>query len=63
MKGIRPMGIALIALAALSLTNSDNFTDYLSPVLFIAAFIGSVRFKLHPILILSGTAIIGLLIY
>lgn len=39
MKGIRPMGIALIALAALSLTNSDNFTDYLSPVLFIAAFI------------------------
>ncbi len=63
MKGIRPMGIALIALAALSLTNSDNFTDYLSPVLFIAAFIGSVRFKLHPILILLGAAITGLLIY
>lgn len=63
MAGIRPMSISLIALAALSLTNHENFTDYLSPVLFIIALVCSAKFKIHPLLILSVAAIIGLLIY
>lgn len=63
MTGIRPLSIALIAFAAVSLTNSDNFTDYISPVLFLIAFIASVRFKVHPILILALAAVVGLVIY
>jgi len=63
MIGIRPLSIALIALAALSLGNEENFIDYVSPVLFIIALICSIKFKIHPVLILSGAAIIGLLIY
>lgn len=61
--GIKPLSIALIALAALSLTNKDNFTDYYSPILFVLALISSIRFKVHPILILFAAAVIGIVIY
>lgn len=63
MTGIRPLSISLIALAALSLTNSENFIDYFSPVLFMVALLCSIKFKMHPIVILFGAAIIGLLVY
>lgn len=63
MDGIRPISLSLIALAVLSLTNGDNFIDYLSPVLFIAAILCSIRFRMHPIVILLGAALIGLLVY
>lgn len=63
MDGIRPISLALIALAALSLTNEENFIDYLSPILCIAAIVCSIRFKMHPILILLGAALFGLLVY
>ena len=63
MDGVRPISLALIALAALSLTNGDNFIDYMSPILFITAIVCSVRFKVHPILILLGAALVGLVIY
>ena len=63
MTGIRPLSIALIAFAALSLTNNQNFIDVLSPILFVIAFICSVKFKIHPILILAIAAIVGILVY
>ncbi|QQU05143.1 chromate transporter [Myroides odoratus] len=61
--GIKPLGISLIALAALSLTNKESFPDYFSPVLFIGALVCSIRFKVHPVLILFGAAILGILFY
>lgn len=61
--GIKPLSVALIALAALSLTNSENFIDYYSPILFFVALISSIKFKVHPILILVVVAIIGLILY
>ncbi|WP_410879384.1 chromate transporter [Myroides sp. DW712] len=61
--GIKPMGISLIALAALSLTTEESFPDYYSPILFLVALVCSIRFKVHPILILIGAAILGLIIY
>lgn len=60
--GIKPLGISLIALAALSLTNKENFPDYYSPFLFLAALVCSIRFKIHPILILFGAAVVGLVL-
>lgn len=63
MWGIRPLSVSLIALAALSLTNNENFIDILSPALFFIALICSIKYKLHPILILSAAAIIGILVY
>lgn len=63
MMGIRPLSISLIALAAFSLVNRENFIDYLSPILFLVALLCSIKFKMHPIVILFGAAIVGLLIY
>lgn len=63
MSGIRPLSIALIAFAALSLTNNETFIDLLSPIFFIVALVCSVRFRIHPVLILSAAAILGILVY
>ncbi|MFD1772149.1 chromate transporter [Sphingobacterium suaedae] len=63
MRGIRPLGVSLIALAALSLANVENFVDPISTLLFLAALVAVIKFKLHPVLILAGTALIGLAIY
>jgi chromate transporter len=63
MSGIRPLSVSLIALAAISLTNNENFIDYFSPVLFVVALFCSIKLRMHPIIILFGAAIVGLLIY
>lgn len=63
MSGIRPLSISLIAFAALSLTTNENFIDFFSPIFFIVALVCSIKFKVHPILILSVAAIAGILIY
>ncbi len=62
-KGIKPLSISLIALAALSLTNKENFIDWFSIVLFIATIILSIKFKVHPILLLIIGAIVGIIYY
>lgn len=61
--GIKPLSISLIALAALSLTNKESFPDYSSFFLFLAALVGAIRFKLHPILLLVGAGVMGLILY
>lgn len=63
MSGLLPMSVALIAAAALLLMNKENFIDYKSLLIFIAAFILTWKYKIHPILMicLAGTA--GILLY
>jgi len=61
--GIKPLSISLIALAALSLTNKESFSDYYSLLLFFGALLGAIRFKLHPIILLLGAAVMGLVLY
>lgn len=63
MSGLLPMSVALIAAAALLLMNQENFIDYKSLLIFLAAFVLTWKYKLHPILMicLAGTA--GLLLY
>lgn len=63
LSGIRPLSIALIGFAAYSLMTPDNFNDWLSPIFFISALFLSVRFKLHPVIIILGIALIGIIIY
>ncbi|SMG38929.1 chromate transporter [Sphingobacterium psychroaquaticum] len=63
MLGIRPLSVSLIALAALSLVSEESFIDYVSVILFAGALVLSVKYKLHPLLILSGAAVLGLIIY
>ena len=63
LSGIKPLSIALIALAALSMSKEENFIDYYSFALFGLALICSIKFKMHPIVILFLAAIIGLCIY
>ncbi|MEK6495288.1 chromate transporter [Myroides odoratimimus] len=60
---IKPLSISLIALAALTLVNKENFIDYISIILFVLTLICSIRFKIHPILILFAAALLGIFIY
>lgn len=63
LSGIKPLSVSLIALAALSLSTNENFIDYYSPVLFALALIASLKFKVHPIIILFAAVVVGLVIY
>ena len=62
-KGLRPAIIGLIAAAALTLCNKENFIDYKSIILFVVSFVLLGRFKIHPIklILLAGAA--GWLLY
>ena len=60
---LRLMVIGLIASAALTLCNAENFTDYKSVLLCAVAFLAVWRFKLGPIPVLLNSALIGLLLY
>lgn len=70
-KGLRPAIVGLLAAAALVLMNTDNFgspakdsyTFIISVALFIAAFIGTYRLKINPILMIIACGIIGLIAY
>ena len=60
---LRPTVVGLIAAAALMLMNRENFIDYKSIILFIAAFILTFKFKIHPILLIILAGIAGVLLY
>ena len=62
-KGLRPATVGLIAAAALLLMNNENFIDYKSIIIFIIAFISTMFFRLHPILMIVLAAVTGLIIY
>ena len=61
--GLRPVTIGLIAAAALVLINGDNFIDYKSVLIFIAAFVLSWKFNVHPILMICLAGIAGVILY
>lgn len=63
LQAIRPLSIALIGFAAYSLMTPENFTDYLSPLFFMGTLFLSVRYKVHPVLLIFGVALLGILIY
>jgi chromate transporter len=60
---LRPATVGLIASAALLLMNRENFIDYKSIIIFIAAFILTKFFKLHPILMIALAGVSGLFLY
>ena len=61
--GLRPVTIGLIAVAALVLMNGDNFIDYKSVLIFVAAFVLSWKFNVHPILMICLAGIAGVILY
>ena len=63
MTGLRPAVLGLIGTAALSLATPENFIDWKSFVICIAAF-GALYFKLiGPFTIIGIGAIVGLILY
>ncbi len=61
--GLRPATVGLIASAALLLMNDENFIDYKSFIIFGVAFILTMFFKVHPILMILLAGVSGLLLY
>ena len=61
--GLRPVTVGLIAAAALLLINQENFIDYKSFLIFGAAFILTLKFKVHPILMILLAGVAGMVIY
>ena len=63
MAGLRPAVLGLIGTAALSLVTPENFIDWKSIVICIAAFVALYLKKLGPFSVLGIGALVGLLIY
>lgn len=62
-KGLRPAIIGLIAAAALVLCNRENFVDGKSILIFVLAFILTLRYKLHPVKLILAAGVFGWLLY
>ena len=60
--GLRPAVVGLILAAGITLMNSDNFTDYISIIIFSVVAIASY-FKVNPIFLLMLSGIAGYFIY
>ena len=63
LSGLRLVVVGLIAAAALMLVGAEIFIDYKSFILFGAVFILSLKFKLHPILLILLAGIAGAVLY
>lgn len=63
LSALRPTVVGLIAAAAMLLLNRENFVDYKSLLLFVAAFILTFKFKMHPILLIVLAGAAGLVLY
>lgn len=63
MAGLRPAVLGLIGTAALGLATPENFIDWKSFVICIAAFIALYLKKLGPFSVLGIGALVGLLVY
>lgn len=69
--GLRPAVVGLLASAALVLMNVENFgspvkdtyTFVISVLIFLVAFIGTIRFKINPILMIIACGVAGLILY
>ncbi|HLQ99487.1 MAG TPA: chromate transporter [Sphingobacterium sp.] len=63
LNGIRPLSIALIGFAAFTLMTPQNFTDYMSPIFFLGTLYLSIRYKTHPVILIVGVALLGIIFY
>lgn len=74
LSGLRPAVVALIASAGISITvtafwGEDGFTtnladiDYIAVGLFLVSFLVLKKFKPNPIWVMSGSGVIGMIIY
>lgn len=63
MSGLLPMSVALIGAAALLLMTKDNFIDYKSILIFVAAFFLTWKYKVHPILMILLAGVMGFILY
>ncbi len=63
LRGLRYVVIGLIASAALLLMNGETFIDMWSYILFAGVFIGTLVFKLNPILLIVLSGFAGWLLY
>lgn len=63
MTGLKPAVLGLVGTAALGLATPENFIDWKSFVLCIAAFIGILLKKIGPFTALGLGAVAGLLLY
>lgn len=61
--GLRMVVIGLIAAAALTLMTPANFIDLWSYLLFAAVFLGTLFFRLNPILLICLSGFAGWLLY
>lgn len=61
--GLRPAVVGLIAAAALVLCNAENFVDYKSVLLFVAAFLAVWKFKAGPIVTILCAGAAGFVLY
>jgi chromate transporter len=62
LKGIRPAVLGLIAAACFNI-GKISFVDIKSVIIGILVFIGVYKFKLHPILALALSGVLGIVIY
>jgi chromate transporter len=62
LKGIRPAVLGLIAAACFNI-GKISFVDIKSVIIGILVFIGVYRFKVHPILALALSGVLGIVIY
>ena len=62
-EGIKPVTVGLIGSAAILLMNAENFSDYISLIIFGFSFMLSWVFKVHPILLIVLAGLTGLLVY
>ena len=60
---LRPVTVGLIAAVVLLLLNSENFTGWLSVLIFSAGFVLTKFLKLHPILLIISAGIVGIIVY
>ena len=63
MAGLRPAVLGLIGTAALGLATPENFIDWKSFVICIAAFVALYLKKLSPFSVIGIGALVGLVIY
>ena len=62
--GLRPAVVGLLAAAALVLMNKENWYQFIiSIIIFLAAFFGTRKYKINPILMIILCGLAGFLLY
>jgi chromate transporter len=63
MRLLRPAVVGLVLAAALLLMNRESFVDWMSGLIFAAAFVLTAWLRVHPIPVLVGSGLIGWIFY